>query len=187
MAPPAVNGNAPLRYFTADPTLVDQRGLSPDEVEQCLDVMNALRVWREADRLLSEVLRRYMKLNDTDMRAVRFLMHMQDAGRPATPKDIAREVAISSASTTKLVDRLVAGGHVTRVPHPTDRRTMCIDVTDATRTAARETVGHQHARRFTVAAKMDATERATVVRFLTALAEADVPTGKLAVRATGNA
>ena len=169
-----------FRYFAADPTLVDHEGMTAREVAQCVEVMTAMRTWREADRRLSEASRRYMRLNDTDMRAIRFLMRMQDAGLPVTPKDIALEVEISSASTTKLVDRLVAGGHVTRSPHPHDRRTTCIEITASTRAAARETVGRQHARRFSVAARMDSAERRAVIRFFTELAEADVPTGRLA-------
>lgn len=174
------NESRTVRYFAADPTLVDHAGMTPEDIAQCVQVMEAMRTWREADRRLSEVSRQYMKLNDTDMRAIRFLLRMQDTGRPATPKDIAKEVAISSASTTKLIDRLVAGEHVTRVPHPHDRRTMCIEITSATRAAARETVGRQHARRFAVAARMNPSERASVVSFFAALAEADIPIGKLA-------
>ncbi|GAB2518477.1 MarR family winged helix-turn-helix transcriptional regulator [Paramicrobacterium agarici] len=169
-----------IRYFAADPSLVDTSQLSSADVEQCIEVMEAVRQWREADRALTEASRRYMRLNDTDMRAIRFVIRRQEQGSLPTPKDIGREVGISSASTTKLVDRLVAGGHVVRVPHPNDRRTTCITVTSSTRRAARETVGRQHARRFAVAAALSAPDRATVVRFLTDLAAADVPTGALA-------
>lgn len=146
--------------------------------------MEALRQWREADRALSEASRRYMHLNDSDMRAIRMLIHAQKQGWVITPKDIAHSVGISSASTTKLIDRLVAGGHLSRAPHPNDKRRICIDVTPETAQAARETIGRQHARRFDAAAAMSTEEREVVVRFLTALAEADQPQGDLAGSST---
>lgn len=125
-----------------------------------------------------------MRLNESDMRAIRMLIHAQRQGRVVTPKDIAHSVGISSASTTKLIDRLVAGNHLIRSPHPNDQRRICIEVTPQTAQAARETIGRQHARRFDAAAAMSTEEREVVVRFLTALAEADQPQGDLAGSST---
>lgn len=175
-----VQSRSDVRYFANDSDLIDRSHLSAADVDQCVEVMDALRRWREADRVLSEASRRYMRLNESDMRAIRMLIRAQGQGLCVTPKDIAHEVGISGASTTKLVDRLVAGGHVVRVPHPSDRRTMCIAVTEPTKQAAHETVGRQHARRFAAAADMSSDDRETVIRFLSALAEADFPVGELA-------
>ncbi|MGO2520919.1 MAG: MarR family winged helix-turn-helix transcriptional regulator [Microbacterium sp.] len=168
-----------VRYFANDSDLIDRVELSDVDVDQCVRVMEALRAWQEAARKLSEASQRYMKLNESDMRAIRMLIRAQQQHQIVTPKDIAREVGISSASTTKLVDRLVAGGHVVRVPHPSDRRTTCIEVTAHTRLAAHETIGRQHARRFTAAASMSREDRDAVIRFLGALVEADTPQGVL--------
>ncbi|SEB91530.1 DNA-binding transcriptional regulator, MarR family [Paramicrobacterium humi] len=172
------------RYFADASDLVDRTGLTRRDVEQSLEVMRAMRNWRTAEEALANASKRYMKLNETDMRAIRLLIRAREQGEVVTPKDIARAVGISSASTTKLVDRLVAGGHVVRRPHPTDRRTVCIEVTESTRVAARESVGRQHARRFAVAAQLEPAERETVIRFLSRLAEADVPVGPLSEVAT---
>ncbi|GAA1865368.1 MarR family transcriptional regulator [Brevibacterium marinum] len=169
-----------MNYFPNGDEFSDRAHLSATEIDQSMRVMEALRRWREADRALSEASRRYMRLNESDMRAIRMLIRARQQGRVVTPRDIAHEVSISSASTTKLIDRLVAGGHLIRVPHPHDRRTICIEVTAETAKAARETIGRQHARRFDAAAAMSSDERETVVRFLTALAEADSPQGDLA-------
>lgn len=169
-----------MKYFSNDPEFSDRSQLTQSEITQCMSVMEALRHWRGADRALSEASQRYMRLNESDMRAIRMLIQAQKQGLVITPKDIAHEVGISSASTTKLIDRLVDGGHLTRAPHPEDQRTICINVTRQTAQAARETIGRQHARRFDVAAAMSGDEREVVVRFLTALAEADEPQGDLA-------
>lgn len=163
-----------MRYFSHDSALIADRDLPESDLAECVGVMEALRDWQEAARSLSEASQRYMKLNQSDMRAIRLLIRAQKQNQTVTPKDIAREVGISSASTTKLVDRLVAGEHILRVPHPSDRRTTCIEVTEKTRRAAENTIGRQHARRFAAAAAMTSEERKIVIRFLEALVEADV-------------
>ncbi|WP_051606681.1 MarR family transcriptional regulator [Microbacterium sp. CH12i] len=105
---------ANMRYFSTDSDLVDRSHLSEAELAQCVQVMQALHQWQNAARALSAASKRYMKLNESDMRAIRMLIRAKQQGQIITPKDIAREVEISSASTTKLVDRLVAGDHVIR-------------------------------------------------------------------------
>lgn len=171
-----------MKYFSNDPEFSDRSQLTQSEITQCMSVMEALRHWREADRVLSEASRRYMRLNESDMRAIRMLMQARKQGQIITPRDIAYEVGISSASTTKLIDRLVTGGHLIRAPHPKDHRSICISVTPQTAQAARATIGRQHARRFAAAAAMSSEEREVVVRFLTALADADEPQGDLAAQ-----
>lgn len=168
-----------VRYFAKDSDLIDPAGLSDADLDQCVRVMEGLREWHEAARRLSEASKRYMKLNESDMRAIRMIMRAQQQQQIVTPKDIAREVGISSASTTKLIDRLVAGGHLIRVPHPSDRRTTCIEVTERTSISAHDTIGRQHARRFTAAASLSRQDRDAVIRFLEALVEADMPQGDL--------
>lgn len=169
-----------LDYFDKHSDLIHIGDLSDDVVEECMSVMRALRGWREADRALSEASRKYMRLNDSDMRAIRMIIRAQKQGVLVTPKDIAAVVGIAGASTTKLIDRLVEGGHVTRKPHPTDRRTMCIEVTEDTARSAHDTVGRQHARRFDAIAKLSSEDRESVIRFLEGLRMADIPIGELA-------
>lgn len=164
-----------VRYFSSDSDLVRSADLSPEDAQQCVQVMEALHAWQEASRTLSEASKRYMKLNDSDMRAIRMMIRAKRQGRIVTPKDIARQVGISSASTTKLVDRLVDAGHLIRLPHPHDRRTMCIEVTEQTSRSAQDTIGRQHARRFAAAATLSPPERSAVIRFLQAMVEADEP------------
>ena len=151
-----------------DPTgeLVDRKSFSPGETQQINAVMRALGGLRDAEQKLSEASLRYMKLNQTDMRALHFLIACENSGSIATPGAIASHLGISTASTTKLLDRLEYGGHITRAPHPSDRRALAIAITPSTRKSAIETVGRQHARRFVAAANLSASERDIVIRFL---------------------
>lgn len=171
-----------MRHFSSSSDLVDRTGLSEKDVDQSLRVLNALRRWQTASRALAETSKRYMKLNESDMRAIRMIIRASEQNQIVTPKDVAREVGISSASTTKLVDRLVAGGHLVRSPHPHDRRTMCLEVTENTLRSARDTIGRQHARRFAAVAALSPDDREAVIRFLDALSDADTPQGELTGR-----
>jgi DNA-binding MarR family transcriptional regulator len=69
-------------------------------------------------------------LHDTDVRA---LIHLLDAGRagiPATAGWLGAQLGLTSASTTSLIDRLEAAGHVRRVRTARDRRKVEVQVTD---------------------------------------------------------
>lgn len=148
------------------PRLVDISGYDEVTVNEISDVMAALGRLREAERELVRNSQEYMKLSETDMRAVHFIIGCHNRGQVATPGAIAAHLDITAASTTKLLDRLERGGHITRHPHPSDRRALAITVTDSTRRAATESIGRQQARRFYAAARLTSEERATVVRFL---------------------
>jgi DNA-binding MarR family transcriptional regulator len=163
-----------------DPRLIDPRqqlvsreGLGDADLDQIVRVMEALQGWREAEQRASEASRRYMQLNETDMKAVRFLMAARNQDLVATPGGLAAHLGISTAATTKVLDRLARAGHITRSPHPTDRRALAIAVTEETYAAARETVGRQHVRRFEAAARLQPSERETVIRFLEDLSGKD--------------
>jgi DNA-binding MarR family transcriptional regulator len=84
----------------------------------------------------------------------------------ATPGAIAAHLHISTASTTKLLDRLERAGHISRRAHPSDRRALAIEITPETHEAAMRTVCRQQAKRFLAAARLTPAERETVMRFL---------------------
>jgi DNA-binding MarR family transcriptional regulator len=156
-----------------DPTgrLVDLSSMDEAELAQIVGVMNAMFRWREAEQRVSAASRRYMRLGETDMRAIRFAIVMADRGEHVTARDIANHLGISSASTTKLLDRLEVAGHIVRTRHPTDRRALAVVVNPETRTAAETTVGREHARRFRVAASLSPEEREVVTRFLQSMSQ----------------
>lgn len=146
--------------------LYDSSGLQPSDRAQIDQIMNAMARLREAEEALAESSSRHMKLGRTDMRALHFLIVCEHRGEPATPSELAAHLGVSTAATTKLLDRLVAGGHVRRSPHPFDRRALTVHVSPATRSSAMATVGRQHARRLIPAARLTAEERDVVIRFL---------------------
>ena len=146
--------------------LFDRTGMDDATVSHISEVMAALGRLRTAERKLADASQRYMRLNETDMRALHFLIVAQDRGLVSTPSAIAAHLGISGASTTKLLDRLQNAGHIERHPHPSDRRALAITIAPETREAARNSVGRQQARRFYAAARLSASERDVVIRFL---------------------
>lgn len=159
-----------------DPRVIDPRqelvrhdDLSEEELEQVIRLLAAMREWREADQRLSLESRTHMKLNETDMRALRYIIASRNADIPVTAGALSDHLHISTASTTKLLDRLERAGHVVRRPHPTDRRAVTVEITPETHREVRRTMGIQHARRFEVARSLSPAERETVTRFLRAL------------------
>ncbi|TLP74069.1 MarR family winged helix-turn-helix transcriptional regulator [Nesterenkonia sphaerica] len=149
--------------------IVQHRGLTETELNQTVQVLESLRRWHSAERSMSEAARKHMDLGETDMRALRYLIAAQANKQLATPSELAQHLGISTAAVTKLLDRLSSRDHIRRLPHPQDRRSTAIQVTDETRQTARSVVGRTHAGRFHAAAALSSDERATVIRFLDAL------------------
>ncbi|MBK6012287.1 MarR family winged helix-turn-helix transcriptional regulator [Streptomyces sp. MBT53] len=60
------------------------------------------------------------------------LAELRRRGEPfqATPGELTQVLVRSSGGTTKLLDRLVAVGHITRVANPDDRRSTLVQLTD---------------------------------------------------------
>lgn len=165
---PDLVSEALYHLATSDPDgrLIDRSGVSEEDVQQIGELMTALARLRDAERALNDASLEYMKLNRNDMRALHYLIASTNRGKVATPGAIAAHLGISTASTTKLLDRLAAGGHITREPHPTDRRALAIAITPATHEAALHTVGRQQSKRFHAAARLTRPERHAVIRFL---------------------
>jgi len=67
-------------------------------------------------------------LHGTDVRALICLLDADRAGIPATAGWLGSQLGLTSPSTTALIDRLQAAGHVWRQPSPADRRKVEIRV-----------------------------------------------------------
>ena len=176
--PPQADAMLDPRVIDPNEELISYKSMSAEELDQMTRVMLAMRNWRDAEQRLSLKSRNRMKLNETDMKALRFLVVAQSQGMLATPGALAEHLNISTASTTKLLDRLARAGHINRSPHPTDRRALVITITQSTHEEVREGVGRTHAKRFEVAAKLTSDEREVVIRFLTELSQIGLETEK---------
>lgn len=102
--------------------------------------------WRPSETLLalrellalagdmpSEIARR-ADLSHTELRALEALIES-----PRGPVELSRDLGVTSAASSGIVDRLCARGHAQRVPHPTDGRRTQVVVTDS---GKEEVLGH---------------------------------------------
>jgi DNA-binding MarR family transcriptional regulator len=88
---------------------------------------------RTANRLLAEIDRRRRTVADLSASASQILAVVEGAGEPLSPHIIAGRLLITSGTMTSLLDTLERRGLVRRVPHPSDRRKLLIDITDDAR------------------------------------------------------
>ena len=98
-----------------------------------MQVLQAIRAFSDAMDRMYGGMKGDMEMNATDLAALRMLIMREQRGEPVSPHDVARHLRISTASTTKLLDRLSESGHVERRPHPRDRRARVIVLTDESR------------------------------------------------------
>lgn len=161
-----------LQAGDPDEVLVDRSQFTAENLGQINQLMAAMGRLREVERRLSDASCRFMRLNGTDMRALHFLIAAENRGDCPTPSELARHLNITTASTTKMLDRLQRAGHITRGAHPDDRRALQISVTPATKLVARDSVGRQQAARVGPAAQLDDDERLAVIKFLEHTADA---------------
>jgi len=55
---------------------------------------------------------------------------IEGAGEPLEPSVVAERLIITTGSMTSMLDTLERRGLVQRMPHPTDRRKLLVDITD---------------------------------------------------------
>lgn len=111
-------------------------------------------------------------LGPTDIRALIRLLDAERAGTAAGPSVLARDLGLTTASTTVLLDRLERAGHVRRTPRTDDRRRVDITVTDSAKALGWAFFGPLITATSTVLAARTTAERDVVDRFLSDLTAA---------------
>jgi DNA-binding MarR family transcriptional regulator len=142
------------------------------DAERGVKVLNSLRRYRAAESEMRRRTRTSMKMGETDLEAIRYLLRAQKRDEPVSAKDLAEHLGITTASTSVLVNRLVASGHLERHPHPTDRRGVLITTTGSSDVEVRATLDGMHARMIVIAESLDPARAEAITEFLDAMAEA---------------
>lgn len=153
-----------------------------DRVSERTPTDESVREALRAVRALSDALDRMhggmkddMDMNASDLAALRMLIVREQRGQSVSPHDLARHLRISTASTTKLLDRLSALGHIERRPHPHDRRARIVVLTEASRREFSRHFGAHLGAMRGVTARYSDDELAVISRFMTELGEAVDP------------
>jgi DNA-binding MarR family transcriptional regulator len=101
------------------------------------ELTEQFRAYQTATDRLDELAQRIMGINRTDGRCLDIL---DRAGR-ITAGRLAAESGLTTGAVTAVVDRLERAGYVRRVPDPTDRRKVLVEVTEKAEEAAAEIYG----------------------------------------------
>jgi DNA-binding MarR family transcriptional regulator len=155
-------GPAPTHYWYED---------APDR-SRGIAVLEAFRAYRAAESAMRRRTREAMAMGENDLLALRFVLRARNQGGTVGPKDLARYLDISSASTTVLLDRLEKRGHLRREPSPSDRRALVIVPTMSSDAEVRATLGEMHGRMMSAAGRLSADDAEVVIRFLESMREA---------------
>jgi DNA-binding MarR family transcriptional regulator len=132
-----------------------------------MEAMTAVRAFSDAMDHMHGGLRGDMDMNASDLAALRMLIVREQRGEWVSPHDIASHLAISTASTTKLLDRLTASGHLERRPHPRDRRARVVVLSQAARNEFYQHFGARMRRMRAAMESYSDEELRASVRFLT--------------------
>ncbi|MFT4282053.1 MarR family winged helix-turn-helix transcriptional regulator [Microbacterium sp.] len=147
--------------------MVDQRWVPQNPREELvLDVMRSLRAFSDAMDHMHGGIRGEMDMNASDLAALRMLIVREGRGELVSPHDIARHLAISTASTTKLLDRLTASGHLVRQPHPHDGRSRVVVLSEGARVDFYRHFGERMRRMREAMVSYTDDELRTIARFL---------------------
>ncbi len=86
--------------------------------------------------------------------------------RPMSPTEISRLLRMRTGAVTALLDRLERRGYVARKQHPTDRRMLTVELTEACRRDTMAQLGEMVARVVDYATTLSSRERDSVGRVL---------------------
>lgn len=131
------------------------------------DATSLLRDIREVGAAFEAHLGSELTVNPTDLEAMEHLI--QDG--PLTPTELSRRLDVSTAATTTIIDRLTAVGHVSRIPHPTDRRGILVVPAPASVERAMGTIMPMILGIDRVLASFSDTEKAVITDYLSRVVE----------------
>lgn len=136
-----------------------------DGTAGAVELLGLVRLYGEADKSMRAEVRSQMGMGESDLAALRYIIAGHRSSQVLRQRDIAEKLDISNASASALVDRLCEQGHVERVEHPADRRSVAVVPTAKAGDAVRETVGSMHEKLLGVAGSFTTEESEVLKRF----------------------
>lgn len=131
-------------------------------------IRDALNRKALADARHRAALARRLGITETEVLAVQ---HLARAGE-LTPGQLATQLQLSSGGTTGLIHRLERPGHITRNPHPRDRRSTVVRLTPAMEESATEAWAPLIAEIDQITQDLSPSDQESVTRFIERVADA---------------
>lgn len=95
-----------------------------------LRVTRGLRLFANESELYVGAAGREAAMHRTDLSGLALVMDRGQVGEHPTPGQISAALQLSAPATSAMLDRLERLGHVRRTPHPSDRRSVVVEITD---------------------------------------------------------
>lgn len=102
----------------------------PGRTDAARRVVAALRRYSTESDLYVAAAGREGEMHRTDLNGLAMVMDWGLLGEHATPGRLSAAMQLSAPATSAMLDRLERAGHVTRTPHPGDRRSVVVEVTE---------------------------------------------------------
>jgi DNA-binding MarR family transcriptional regulator len=101
---------------------------------ELVELLAAYQFLQAQNLRMTSGLTSHLGIGSTDLRVLLYV----DRAPDATPKEVAVQLKQTSGSITALLDRLEKSGHIVRRPHPSDRRSLTLALTESGREVVRE-------------------------------------------------
>jgi DNA-binding MarR family transcriptional regulator len=108
-------------------TSVSPERRSAQRASEAMDLPTAAITLLRGIELLRADIASTEHIGTTELRALARISE----GRTLTPKQLAAALGLTTGAVTSLTDRLVDSGFLLRAPHPTDRRSLTLELTPA--------------------------------------------------------
>ena len=122
---------------------------------------------RTGQALLGEIERSIWRTAGIPHPAATALAVIDGAGEPLTPSQVSDRVLVASATMTATLDLLEHRGWIRRIPNPTDRRSVLIEITPDGRAAADQILPRIRAVEKSILSALTPAERAQLLHMLT--------------------
>lgn len=102
---------------------------TPDAIKSEDPVLNSLSQYHQARQAAMNRACSTVGIDPTGAAAMHEIILAEQQHAPLTPGQLARTLAISTAATTSVINRLTDAGLISRTPHPSDRRKQLLRTT----------------------------------------------------------
>ena len=133
---------------------------------EALRVVRSLRGFANESELYVAAAGREAEMHRTDLAGLALVMDRGQAGEHPTPGQISAALQLSAPATSAMLDRLERLGHVVRSPHPSDRRSVVVEITEHALEVGGAMFGRMAAHLGPVLASRSEEELAVIATFL---------------------
>ncbi|CUR55241.1 putative Transcriptional regulator, MarR family [metagenome] len=140
--------------------------------DEAIRLIRALRAYINETEIYIGAAGREADMHRTDLTGLTVVMDRGNLGESTTPGQLSTAMRLSAPATSAMLDRLEKLGHVVRHPHPTDRRSVVVDLTDHAREVGGAMFGRLAAHLAPVLGQRSEAELADIAEFLEQVVEA---------------